>query len=264
MEPEPGAEGRSAHNHRSRLYNTSGVILRRRDIGESDRIIVVYTEEHGKRSFSARGSRKPTSKIAGQIEPFSLVDLHVARTRSVDIISQVVARNLFANIRTSEQLIAVAGIIAELVDSMTPEDQPNRSVSDLLVASLTLLDAGHDPVLILVACQLGLLRHLGYRPSLATCSVCGEDLLPIDQGFSLESGVVCPNCRRNAASVMQISAGALKLLRATDRGELTSLLRLKIDPRIVDEADHLLAAYIRNIVGRPSRAREVVRELRLQ
>ncbi len=264
MESEPSADERSATSPRSRLYNTNGVILRRRDVGESDRIIVVYTLEHGKRSFSARGSRKPTSKIAGQIEPFSQVDLHVARTRGLDIVSQAVARNFFPNIRNSEQKIAVAGIVSELVDSMTPEDQANRSVFDLLVASLTLLDAGHDPVLILVAYQLGLLRHLGYRPSLSACSVCDAELSPVEQGFSLESGVVCPNCRRNVASVMPISTGALKLLRATDRGDLTSLLRLNIDPRIVDEADQLLAAYTRHITGRPSRAREVVRELRLQ
>lgn len=264
MDSEPPVDDHPATSNRSRLYNTRGVILRRRDVGESDRIVVVYTLEHGKRSFSARGSRKPTSKIAGQVEPFSLVDLHLARTRGLDIVSQAVARNFFPNIRTSEQLIAVAGIIAELVDSMTPDDQANRSVFDLLVASLTLLDAGHDPVLILVACQLGLLRHLGYRPSLSVCSLCEADLAPVEQGFSLESGVVCPNCRRNVASVLPISAGALKLLRATDRGDLTSLLRMKIDPRIVDEADQLLAAYTRHILGRSSRAREVVRELRLQ
>lgn len=264
MESEQPADNRAAHGHRSRLYNTRGVILRHRDIGESDRIIVVYTFEHGKRSFSARGSRKTTSKIAGQIEPFTLVDMHVARTRGLDIVSQAVARELFPRIRTSEQLIAVAGIIAELVDSMTPEDQPNRSVSDLLVASLTLLDGGHDPALILVAYQLGLLRHLGYRPALAACSVCEAELAPVEQGFSLESGVVCPNCRRNAESVLPLSPGALKVLRAIDRGDLTSLLRLKIDPKIVEEADQLLAAYIRHITGRPSRAREVVRDLRLQ
>lgn len=259
----PEADADTGHR-RARLYNTTGVILRRRDVGESDRIVVTYTREHGKRSFSARGSRKTTSKIAGQIEPFSLVRLHVAQTRGLHIISQAEALNVFTGLRSSERSIATAGIMADLVDSMTPEDQPNRDVSDLLIASLTLLDGGNEPVLVLIAFQLGLLRHLGYRPELMRCSVCERELEPVENGFSLESGVVCPDCRRQAPSVLPVSAGALKLLRAIERGDLSSLLSLKLDPRLTAEADNILAMYIQHILGRPSRAREVYRDLRLQ
>lgn len=249
---------------RARLYNTSGIILRRRDVGESDRIVVVYTREFGKRSFSARGSRKTTSKIAGQIEPFSLVNLHIAQTRGLHIISQAQASNVFQTLRSSERAIATSGIVAELVDSMTPEDQPNRDVYDLLVASLTLLDSGRDPSLVLVAFQLGLLRHLGYRPELTRCSVCGNDLEPVENGFGMDSGAVCPDCRRHAPSVVPVSPEALKLLRAIDRGDLSSLLGLRLDPAIIHEADSILSAYTQHILGRPSRAREVYRDLRLQ
>lgn len=253
-----------AGNRRARLYNTQGVILRRRDIGEADRVIVVYTREHGKRSLSARGSRKTTSKIAGQIEPFSLVNLHVALTRGLHIVSQAEARNIFPTLRSNERAVTTAGIFAELVDSMTPDEQANRDVYDLLVAGLTLLDNGNDAQLILVAFQVGPLRHLGYRPQLAACSVCSRELTPDENGFSMESGVVCPDCRRVASSVMPLSASALKLLRAIDRGELSALLSLRLDPRIAAEADHVLAAYVQHILGKPSRAREVLRDLRLQ
>lgn len=253
-----------AESRRARLYNTQGVILRHRDIGEADRVIVVYTREHGKRSFSARGSRKTTSKIAGQIEPFSLVNLHVALTRGLHIVSQAEARSIFPTLRSDERAVTIAGIFAELVDTMTPEDQPNRDVYDLLAASLTLLDNGNDPQLILVAFQLGLLRHLGYRPELTVCSVCSRDITPQENGFSMESGIVCPDCRRVAPSVMPLSASGLKLLRAIDRGELSALLSLRLDPRIAAEADHVLTAYVQHILGKPSRAREVLRDLRLE
>ena len=251
-------------NHRARLYNTQGVILRRRDLGEADRVIVVYTREHGKRSLAAKGSRKTTSKIAGQIEPFTLVNLHVALTRGLHIVSQAEARNVFSALRSDERTVTTAGIFAELVDTMTPDEQPNRDVYDLLVASLTLLDNGNDPQLVLVAFQLALLRHLGYRPQLTECSVCSRALEPEDNGFSMETGVVCPDCRRVAPSVMPLSASALKMLRAIDRGELSALLSLRLDPRITAEADQVLAAYVQHILGKPSRAREVFRDLRLQ
>jgi DNA repair protein RecO (recombination protein O) len=259
------AQSGDAHNpRRNRLYNAHGIILRRRDVGESDRIVIAYTREFGKRSFSARGSRKTTSKIAGQIEPFSLVKLLVSQARSVDIISQAESMNAFASLRKNERLIATAGLIVDLVDSMTPEEQPNSDVSELLVASLTLLDNGHDPGLIFVAFQLGLLRHLGYRPQLGRCSNCGSNLTPEDQGFNLETGVVCPSCRRNSPDAVDVRAATLKLMRAIDRGDLGLLLPLKLGPVIIAETDAILAGYIQRITGKPSRAREVFRDLRLE
>lgn len=249
---------------RSRLYNAHGVVLRRRDLGEADRIVTVFTNEFGKRSFVAKGSRKTTSRIAGQLEPFSYVQLFVAQTRGLHIISQAQARNLFQGLRASEVAIATAGMFAELVDWMTPEDEPNAEVSDLLFASLTLLDDDRDPRLVAVAFELGLLRHLGYRPELYRCGVCSAELEPVENGFSLESGVVCANCRAHAPSVLPISLDGLKLLRAIDRGQLSALLQLNINPDVLAETDAILTSYIQRITGKESRARQVFRELRLQ
>lgn len=251
-------------DHRTRLYNARGIILRRRDLGESDRIVIIYTNEFGKRSFAARGSRKTTSRIAGQLEPFSLVQIFVARTRGLHIVSQAQAVEIFQHMRENEMAVTVAGIFAELVDWMTPEDQPNTAVFDLLQASLTLLNSGRDSGLVTVAFELGLLRHLGYRPELYRCGVCGSDLQPVENGFSLETGVVCANCRSSAPSVLPISLDALKLLRAIDRGQLSGLLDLKINPAVLAETDHILAAYVQRITGKESRARQVFRDLRLQ
>lgn len=251
-------------DRRTRLYTTHGIVLRRRDVGEADRIVTIYTTEHGKRSFSARGSRKTTSKIAGQVEPFSLVKLFVAQTRGLHIISQAEALELFQDLRARESSVAIAGLFAELVDTMTPDEHPNRDVSDLLQASLTLLDDGREVHLVSVAFQVGLLRHLGYRPELYTCDVCGRDLEPTRHGFSLESGVVCQDCASNAPSVLQISVEALKLLRAIDRGQLSQLFQLRINPQILSEADSILALYFERITGKESRARQVIKDLRLQ
>lgn len=249
---------------RARLYTTHGIVLRRRDIGEADRIVTLYTAEHGKRSLSARGSRKTTSKIAGQIEQFSLVKLLVAQTRGLHIISQAEALEPFVHLRTGEQTLAIAALFADLVDSLTPEEQANQDVFDLLRASLTLLDDGRDVRLVSVAFQLGLLRHLGYRPELYVCGICGEPLEPGQHGFSMESGVVGSDCLGRAPSVHDLPLDVLKLMRAIDRGQLSSLLDLRINPAILEQADALLELYVRHITGKESRARQVIRSLRLQ
>ena len=45
----------------TRLYRDTGVVLRTYKLGESDRIVVVLTEGHGKVRAVAKGVRKTTS-----------------------------------------------------------------------------------------------------------------------------------------------------------------------------------------------------------
>ena len=73
---------------RARLYRVRGIVLRRLDLGEADRIITIFTSERGKLRIVAKGSRRPSSKMAGHLEPFCATRLLVARTRGLDIISQ--------------------------------------------------------------------------------------------------------------------------------------------------------------------------------
>ena len=60
----------------TRDYRTLGVVLRRTNFGEADRILNIITPD-GKISAIARGARKEKSRLAGGIEMFSLVDLNI-------------------------------------------------------------------------------------------------------------------------------------------------------------------------------------------
>lgn len=58
------------------------IVLRRTDYGEGDRIINLLTPDLGKISVLAKGVRKPRSKLAGGVEPFSLLSVSLLRGRS--------------------------------------------------------------------------------------------------------------------------------------------------------------------------------------
>src|SRR5690554_4752709 len=91
-----GDEARA--NRRARLYRVNAIVLRRRDLGETDRIVTLLTAERGKLRVVAKGSRRPSSRIAGYLEPFSASRLLIARTRGLDIISQAESIDPFSGI----------------------------------------------------------------------------------------------------------------------------------------------------------------------
>ena len=60
----------SHDERRQRLYRIAGVILKRRDMGEADRLLTVLARDRGKLTLLAKGVRRPASRKAGHIEPF--------------------------------------------------------------------------------------------------------------------------------------------------------------------------------------------------
>jgi hypothetical protein len=77
---------------RQRLYRLSGIVLRRRDLGEADRLLTVFTRDRGKVTLLAKGVRRAASRKAGHLEPFTHTDLLVAKGASLDLVTQGICR----------------------------------------------------------------------------------------------------------------------------------------------------------------------------
>ncbi len=61
--------------------STEAIVLRRTDYGEGDRIVTLLTADLGRISVLAKGVRKPSSKLAGGIEPLAVVKITVRKGR---------------------------------------------------------------------------------------------------------------------------------------------------------------------------------------
>ena len=62
-------------------------MLKRRDQGEADRLLTVFAER-GKVTLLAKGVRRQASRKAGHLEPFTHVELLVAKGKSLDLVTQ--------------------------------------------------------------------------------------------------------------------------------------------------------------------------------
>ncbi|MDO9355151.1 MAG: DNA repair protein RecO, partial [Solirubrobacteraceae bacterium] len=91
---------------------TEAVVLRAMKYGEADRILHVFTPDHGRRSVIARGARRPKSKLGGRLEPPSHVDLQLQVGRG-DIATVTGVSTIAALPRLRERLDSIdAAMIA--------------------------------------------------------------------------------------------------------------------------------------------------------
>src|SRR5512143_2107684 len=127
---------------RQRLYRVKAIVLRRRDMGEADRLLTVLGRERGKLTLLAKGVRRPASRKAGHIEPFTYVDLLVARGHSMDLVTQAETIEPHRQLREDLWRSGLAYYVCELADAFTQEADPNELVFDLLLETLGRLDEG--------------------------------------------------------------------------------------------------------------------------
>jgi DNA repair protein RecO (recombination protein O) len=230
---------------RQRLYRVAGIILRRRDMGEADRLLTVFTRDRGKMSLLAKGVRRPASRKAGHIEPFTYTDLLVAKGANLDLVTQAETIEAHRHVREDLWLSSLAYYVAELADAFTQDEDPNSLLFDLLLETLDRLDGGGATALAVRYYELHMLGLAGYQPQLFHCTQCGQPLSPEVNFLSLEGGgVLCPKHGSNVAGTIVLPLDVLKVLRylQTQSWEQVAALQLRRD--VLGQVESILARYI--------------------
>lgn len=247
---------------RERLYRTEAVVLRRQELGEADRLLVLYSPERGKLRAIAKGVRRARSRKAGHLELFHRAQLMLARGRELDVITQAEVLDPHPGLQSDLDRLGHAAYIAELVDGFgLPEE--NRPLYRLLVEGLELLDAGGDPAMVLRAFELHLLDRLGYRPQVFACVACGAEIRPVAQFFSWrEGGVLCPACGPGRPAARPLALGALKVMRHIQRSSLAAGAALRPGPPTRRELEGLLQEVLTDLLERRLHAPEFIQHVR--
>lgn len=147
-----------------RSFKTEGIILKRRNFGEADRILTVFTKGSGKIQVKALGVRKITSRRSSHVEllNYSLLTLHKGRGLPVLVEAQAVEN--FSSIKADLMRVGFAYHVCELIDGLCPDNQENRTVFSLLKEVLSRLSGEEDIVSSIHEFEIALLTTLGFYP----------------------------------------------------------------------------------------------------
>lgn len=218
------------------LYKTEGIVLRTRNLGEADRIITLYTREHGKIEGVARGSRRVRSRLIGGTQLFTHGWYMMFSGRSLETVSQAEIKRSFVGLREDLVKLAHASYIAELLDVSLEPGEPSEELFTLLEEAFVALDEGVSPPLVARWFELRLMDLLGYHPELLSCVGCGGE--PAEARFSVrEGGLLCPRCIARDTTAIPIGRSTvewMKRLLAT-RGNRLGVMRLsREDDRVLE------------------------------
>lgn len=243
-------------------------MLRRKDIGEADRILTLFAPGRGKVRVVAKGIRKPRSRKAGHLELFTRTNLLLAAGRDLDIVTQAEIVDAYRPLREDLLRGAYGGYMVELLDRFTPDGEEHDALYDLLRRGLGWACEAADLALAARYYELHLLSMAGYQPQLQRCVECGRMLEPVDQFFSAAGGgVLCPGCGQEAGPSgpggrLPLSLGALKLLRYMQANPYSKVAALNVGSRTHGEVEYVLVRYITLLLERQLKSVEFLRLIR--
>jgi len=222
---------------------TIGIILRRINLGEADRILTVLTKNHGKIRVVAKGIRKTLSKLAGHLEPFCLTELMVTEGKSLNIITSAQVKETYINLRSNLESTRKAYFLAEVIDKIVDENHPHEEIFDLLKKTLESINSGSNE-LMQSYFEINLLAELGFKPELEHCLDCHGKLDPQKVLFNAEQGgLTCGKC----SGGREISEKAIKVLRLFLAYNISIIDRIKTDEKLTKEILYLTNIYLKTI-----------------
>jgi DNA repair protein RecO (recombination protein O) len=206
------------------VYRSKGIVLRSIRYGEADRILDLYTLDAGLVSAIAKGIRRTKSRFGARLEPLSCVDFMAYHGRSLDTVTQAEVLRSFRGVREDLARFEAAASMVRSVRALSGGDEADRRVFNLLYNGLDALeerDSGFKAVEAAFGLKLSIIA--GYAPQLDACLGCEADPGQLAEPLYFApnlGGVLCSDCRSQAADPFPLPPGTLERLHALIEGPI--------------------------------------------
>src|SRR5579871_1384632 len=184
------------------LRESEAIVLRTYPMREADLLVTLFTRLEGKVHGVARSAKKSKRRFGGALEPLTYVRAfydvrerqELARLDSCEVLSSPMASEV-------SYVRAVAlGHIAELLDELLPDHEPNDAIFRLTLSVLHAL-TGPEIWMPVTYFELWLTRLVGFLPEMTECVVCGRTLNGSRAYYhALADGLMCSEDKRLASS----------------------------------------------------------------
>ena len=236
---------------------TDGIVTRYANYRESDRILSIFTIEHGRLEAKARGCRKPQSPLVNVCQPFVFGQFEIYTGKEKATINACEVKETFYPIREDYERFSVGSAMLRLCHDAAPENEPNEALFSLLYHALSFLAYGKSNPQDLFCCfLLRFLNTIGYRPSITTCAQGGRDIKnDAIVRFSPRGGAICAACAQQGEPVSKTALEGMRRMLLLEDAEMD---RVKLSDAIRAEIFRALTAYTEASLEFGARAMQIL------
>ena len=233
------------------IIKAEGAVIRSMKMGETSKLVTLYTAERGLLKLVAKGSRSAKSRFGAALEPLTIsrVVYYEKEGRELQFLSQADIIETFPQIQADLEKWGYASACCEIILRTHSDSEVKPHLYPIFVETLRAMDGGRETLACFWSFQMKLLGILGIAPTLKTCFRCGSPELAISREnyvtYRMEvqhGGFLCENCG-DRDHLLELSGEAWRLLGDFQALPATSLLRHKISPIACKEIENFFRAY---------------------
>lgn len=120
-----------------------GIVIKKTDVGEYNQMVTLYTREFGKIAGLAKSVKKPSSKQAGHLDIFNLVDFLTVPGKSQPIIRSAQSVETFGRLKSSLTATSAGFFLLEAFDRLVYEEEKDAALWQFLASSFYKLNGSH-------------------------------------------------------------------------------------------------------------------------
>ncbi len=162
-------------------YNSRAIVIDSKAYREGDILVSFYTQKFGRLSLIAKGAKKLSSKMAGHLEPLTLIKLMIIKGRGLDYVGGVATEKSFLGIKSDLNKLFYTGKIVSLFSSLIKDKEADNRLFSLLTRYLETIEEEDDfskeiGELLWLKFSLSFLKESGYCPEMNNCLNCKKKL----------------------------------------------------------------------------------------
>lgn len=177
------------------MYMTiQGIVLRVTDYNDSDALLTLLTQRHGKLTVKARGLRRKNSPLIASCQLLAYGEYTLFEYRGQYTINEAHSIELFTALRRDLGKLSLGTYFAQAAEVLSQEDLPNPELLSLVLNCLHALSKLNLPEQQVKAVfELRAACLSGYTPDLFGCHICGNQS---PDRFDISAGQLeCSGCR---------------------------------------------------------------------
>lgn len=190
------------------IIKSEGIILKKIPVLEADVADIIYTQNHGKRTFIFKGIKKTKRRSLAAIEPGSIVHLvyYYNEQKAMFHVKELSLLMDTLSIRDNYQAMITLFLLLEVVEKTSGHNDPNRTIYQLLKGAIETLHKTDAYSFLALSFIIHYLRLSGIMPDYFHCSVCHNEITDDMYLTEYQLTAYCNQCAPNNAFIFKAIA----------------------------------------------------------
>lgn len=190
-----------------------GLNVKETEVGESDKIITLVTQERGKMTVTGKGVKSLRSRNMVACQPFAYSTYVLKKSKKFWYVEEAELINCFFGLRGDMDRLCLAAYICDVLDYISVENAPEPDILRLTLNTLYAISDRPDIPLSIIkaAFEFRCVSELGMCPDLSVCDVCACEAVGDVYLDVMNGRLLCPDCKPRAEKEEEMTSVTARL-----------------------------------------------------